>query len=71
MKVEVEFTQITLRTLAHSLMVHAKFLESYINLAFMYTTDHIVLVLPIKDLIDKDGYPTTPFKLETCTKPSV
>ena len=31
----------------------------------MYTTDHIFLVLPIKDLINKDGEPTTPFKLAT------
>ena len=28
-------------------------------------------VLPIKDLINKDGKPTTPFKLVTCTKPSI
>ena len=32
---------------------------------------HIVLVLPIKYLIKKDGNPTTPFKLVTGTKPSV
>ena len=37
----------------------------------MYTTDHIFPVLPIKDLINKDGEPTTPFKLATGTKPSV
>ena len=37
----------------------------------MYTTDHIFLLLPIKDLINKDGDPTTPQKLATCTKPSV
>ena len=37
----------------------------------MYTTDHIFLVLPIKDLINKDGNPTTPHKLATGTKPSV
>ena len=33
--------------------------------------DHIFTVLPIKDLINKDGEPTTPFKLATGTKPSV
>ena len=28
-------------------------------------------VLPIKDMINKDGEPTTPFKIVTCKKPSV
>ena len=37
----------------------------------MYTTDHIFSVLPIKDLINEDGNPTTPHKLATGTKPSV
>ena len=37
----------------------------------MYTTDHIFPVLPIKYLIDKDGDPTTPHKMETGKKPSV
>ena len=37
----------------------------------MYTTDHIFTVLPIKDLIEEDGDPTTPYKLATGTKPSV
>ena len=37
----------------------------------MYTTDHIFPVLPIKYLINKDGNPTTSFKLATGTKPSV
>ena len=37
----------------------------------MYTTDHIFLVLPIKDLINEDGDPTTPHKLATGTKPLV
>ena len=37
----------------------------------MYTTDNIFQVLPIKDLINEDGYPTTPFKPETGRKPSV
>ena len=37
----------------------------------MYTTDHIFPVLPIKDLINEDGDPTTPYKLATGTKPSV
>ena len=37
----------------------------------MYTIDHIFLILPIKDLINEDGDPTTPYKLATGTKPSV
>ena len=37
----------------------------------MYTTDNIFPVLPIKDLINEYGDPTTPYKLATGTKPSV
>ena len=37
----------------------------------MYTTYHIFMVLPIKDIINEDGDPTTPYKLATGTKPSV
>ena len=36
-----------------------------------HTIDHIFPVLPIKDLINKDGDPTTPYKLATGKKPSV
>ena len=61
----------TLRKVAHPLMVHAIFLEAYIHFSFMYTTDHIFLVLPIKYLINEDGDPTRPHKLATGTKPSV
>ena len=68
---QVEVTWRKLRTVAHSLMVHARFSEAYSNLALMYTTDHIFPVLPIKDLINKYGDPTTPHKLATGTKPSV
>ena len=68
---KVEVTWRTLWTIAHSLMVHARVPEAYINFALMYTTDHILPVLTIKDLINKDGNPTTPFKLATGTKPSV
>ena len=46
-----EVTWRTLRTVAHSLMVHARVLEAYICFALMYTTDHIFPVLPIKDMI--------------------
>ena len=68
---QVEVTWRTLRTIAHSLMVHARVPEIYVHFALMYTTDHIFPVLPIKDLINKDGDPTTPHKLATGTKPSV
>ena len=60
---QVEVTWRTLRTVAHSLMVHARFPEVYVHFALMYTTYHIFTVLPIKDLINKDGDPTMPHKL--------
>ena len=68
---QVEVTWRTLRTVAHALMVDARVPEVYVHFALMYTTDHIFLVLPIKDLINEDGDPTTPHKLATGTKPSV
>ena len=68
---QVEVTRRTLCKIAHSLMVHARVPEIYIHFALTYMTDHIYLVLPIKDLINKDGYPTTPYKLATGTKPSL
>ena len=50
-------------------MVHARVLEAYINFALMYTTYHILPVLSIKYLINKDGDMTTPFKLLTGKEP--
>ena len=61
----------TLRTVALYLMVHARVLEVYVHFTLMYTTDHIFLDLPIKDLINEDGDPTTPYKMATGKKPSV
>ena len=61
----------TLRTISHSLMLHAIVLEKYVHFVLMYRTDHIFPVLPIKDLINEDGDPTTPQKIATGTKPSV
>ena len=52
-------------------MVHARFSEAYIRFALMYTAYHIFKVLTIKDLINKDGDTTTPFKLATGNKLSV
>ena len=57
--------------ITHSLMVHVKVLEAYIDFGLMYTTDHIFPVLPIKDLINEYGKMTTSFQLATSTKPSV
>ena len=68
---QVEVTRRTLRTVAQSLMVQAIVPEVYVHFKLMYRTDHIFPVLPIKDLINKDGDPTTPHKMETGTKPSV
>ena len=52
-------------------MVHARVSEAYIHFALMYTTDHTFPVLPIKDMINKDGDPNTPFKLATGKNSSV
>ena len=71
MNVQVEVTWRTLRKTAHALIVNARVLEVYVHFALMYTPDHIFPVLPIKYLINEDGNPTTPHKLETGTKPSV
>ena len=68
---QVEVTWITLRTIEHSIMVHARVSEAYINFVLMYTNDHIFTVLPIKDMIYEYCDPITPYKLVTCTKPSV
>ena len=68
---QVEVTWRTLRTVAQALMIHDRVPEVYVHFALMYTTYHIFPVLLIKDLINKDGDPTTPHKLATGTKPSV
>ena len=60
-----EVTWRTLRTIEHSLIVHASVLEAYIHFALMYTTYHIFMVLPIKDIINWDGDPTMSHKLAT------
>ena len=68
---QVEVTWRTLCIVTHYIMVHARVPEVYVHFALMYTTDHIFPVLPIKDIINEDGDPTTPHKLATGTKPSV
>ena len=52
-------------------MVHVRVLEAYIHFALIYKEDHVFTVLIIKDLINNDGNPTTPFKLATGNEPSV
>ena len=68
---QVEVAWRMLRTILHFRIVNARVSESYIHFSFMHMTDHIFPVLPIKDLINKDGEPTTPFKFATGKKPSV
>ena len=61
----------TLRTIAHSIMVHAHVSGEYINFALMYNNDHIFTVITIKHFVNQDGEPTMSHLLETGTKPSV
>ena len=68
---QVEFTWRTLKTIAHSIMLHAQVSDEYIHFALMYTTYDIFTVLPIKHLVNQDGGTTTPHKLATGMKPSV
>ena len=65
---QIEVTWKTLRTVAQSLMVHARVPEVYVHFTLMYTTYHIFLFPPIKYLINKDGDLTMPKKLEIGTK---
>ena len=41
------------------------------HFAFMYITDHILVVLSINDLINEDGNLTTRYKVTTGMKPSI
>ena len=70
MSVKAEVKWQTLRTIAHSIMVHTRFSEEYIYIVLMYTTHHIFPILLIKLLVNKDGEPTTTHKLATGMKPS-
>ena len=68
---QVEATWWTLRTIAHSIMVHAQVSDEYTHFELLYTTDNIFPFLPIKHLVNKDGELTVPYKLAPGTKPSV
>ena len=61
---QVEVTWRTLRTISHSLMVHARVSEAYIHFALMYTPDHIFPVRPIKYMINEDGDPLRHINLQ-------
>ena len=61
-------TNRTFRTIAHSLMVHARVSEAYIHLSLTHTTYHIFPVLPIKYIINEDSDTTTQYKFLTGTK---
>ena len=50
-------------------MLHARVSEVYIHFAFIYTTDHIFILLPIKYLINEDSNQTNTYKLTTDQKP--
>ena len=67
----VEVTWQTLQNIAYSVMVHTQVYNKYTHFSFMYTTDHILPVIPIKHLVNQDGEPNITHKLETGTKPSV
>ena len=68
---QVEVTCRTLRSIAHSFMVHARVSEASIHFILMYVADHIYPVLPIKDLINEYGELTMQFKIATSMKPSI
>ena len=61
----------TMYTITYSLMVQAKVSEAYIHFALMYMSDHILKLLPFKDLINEDGELNRSFKFSTGTKPSI
>ena len=69
--VQVEATWQILRTITHSIMVHARVSDKYIHLALMYLTDNIFPVIPTKKLLNQDGGPTMPLKLATGIKNSL
>ena len=52
---QVELTCRMLRTIAHSLRVHARVSEACIHFVLMYMTDHIFTVLPIKYMVNEDS----------------
>ena len=68
---QVEVTWQTLQTTTHSIMVHTRVSDKYINFELIYMTDHILPVLKIKHLANQECETTMPHKLATGTKHSV
>ena len=68
---QVRVTWRTLLTIAHSIMVHVRVSEAYIHFTLMCTTDHILPVPPIKELINKDGKLPPPYKIASGVKHSI
>ena len=52
-------------------MVLAQVSDEYFHFVLIFMTDYIFPVLPIKNLINKDGDPAATHKMETGTKPSL
>ena len=56
--------------LANTLLIHARLNRKFIFYAVKYA-QYIHDVIPVKDLNDKHGFPTTPYAMATNRKPSV
>ena len=51
---QVEVTWLTLRTIAHSIMVRTQVSDKYIHFTLMYMNDHILPGLPTRHLVTQD-----------------
>ena len=60
---QVEVTWLTLRTIAHSIMVRTQVSDKYIHFTLMYMNDHILPGLPTRHLVTQDKK-IIPHKLE-------
>ena len=66
-----EVTWCTIHILAHSMMVFARVDESFTHHASVYAAHHIVPILPLKDLTNKQGKSVTPHELMTGEKTKI
>ena len=55
--------------LANTLLIHARLNRKFIFYAVKYA-QYIHYVIPVKDLNNKHGFPTTPYAIATNRKPS-
>ena len=60
----------TIVRLANTLLLHARLNRKFFYYAVKYA-QYIHDVIPVKDLNDQKGFPTTPFFLATNRKPSI